>query len=154
MKYTQFLGSLALLATLGAAPLQAQVVGDPEVVANFLESYGLKVTRTQDQAGDPLLQSRVDETNFEVYFYDCQKGTCDSMQFSAGFDVAKPLAPATLNEWNRDKRFGKLYLDTKGNPHVEYDVNLDFDGVGAKNFNDTIDVWRVVLSEFRSYINW
>lgn len=145
---------LAMAMALGTLPAQAQVMGDPEVVASFLEDYGLRVTRDTDSTGDPLLSSRIEGTNFKVYFYGCEEFPCDSIQFSSGFDLAQPLSAMMINEWNRDKRFGKAYLDDEGDPYIELDVNLDMDGVGGRNFDDTIDLWRVVLSEFRTYINW
>ncbi len=145
---------MGLAMALGTLPAQAQVMGDPEVVASFLEDYGLRVTRDTDSTGDPLLSSRIEGTNFKVYFYGCEEFPCDSIQFSSGFDLAQPLSAMMINEWNRDKRFGKAYLDDEGDPYIELDVNLDMDGVGGRNFDDTIDLWRVVLSEFRTYINW
>ena len=145
---------LAMAVALGTVPAQAQVMGDPEVVASFLEDYGLRVTRETDVTGDPLLSSRIEGTNFKVYFYGCEKLPCDSIQFSSGFDLEQPLSAMKINEWNRDKRFGKAYLDDEGDPYIEFDVNLDIDGVGGRNFDDTIDLWRVVLNEFRTYINW
>lgn len=145
---------MGLAMALGTLPAQAQVMGDPEVVASFLEDYGLRVARDTDSTGDPLLSSRIEGTNFKVYFYGCEEFPCDSIQFSSGFDLAQPLSAMMINEWNRDKRFGKAYLDDEGDPYIELDVNLDMDGVGGRNFDDTIDLWRVVLSEFRTYINW
>ncbi|MBZ4023632.1 YbjN domain-containing protein [Rhodobacter sp. TJ_12] len=154
MKRYTFVGAVALAALVGATPVQSQVVGDPDVIRSFMESYGLQVSRDTDNAGDPRLSSRIEGTNFKVYFYGCNKGRCDSIQFSAGFDLRDPMSAWKINEWNRKKRFGKAYLDDEGDPYVEYDVNLDFDGCGGRNFDDTIDLWRVVLGEFRDFIDW
>lgn len=154
MKYRPIALSIVAAASLAAAPLQAQVVGDPDVIQNFLQSYGLQVSRDTDSSGDPRLSSRIEGTNFKVYFYGCKKGVCDSIQFSSGFDLSKPMSAWKINEWNRKKRFGKAYLDDEGDPYIEYDVNLDFDGCGGKNFDDTIDLWRVVLNEFKDFIDW
>jgi hypothetical protein len=147
--------SAALLAFALATPATAQVVGDVDVIASFLENYGLPVEKTVDPDGDPKLDSRIEGTRFSVYFYGCETGAvCDSLQFSTGFDLEQPMSLEQVNEWNRAKRYGKVYVDEDGDPYFEYDVNLDFDGIGAKNFDDTIDVWRAVLAEFRDFIDW
>lgn len=150
----QLLLGAAAASLLGLGAAQAQVVGDPDVIMNLLQDYGLKVTKGTDNVGDPLLSTRIEGTNFDIYFYSCDDGPCQSIQFSAGFDLDNPMSAGKINEWNRDKRFGKAYLDDDGDPHIEYDVNVDLDGVGAKNFDDTIDLWRVVLADFRDFIDW
>ncbi|MBD3785531.1 MAG: YbjN domain-containing protein [Sphingomonadales bacterium] len=150
----QLLLGAAAASLLGLGAAQAQVVGDLDVVMNLLQDYGLKVTKDTDIVGDPLLSTRIEGTNFDVYFYSCDEGPCQSIQFSAGFDLENPMSAGKINEWNRDKRFGKAYLDDEGDPYIEYDINLDYDGVGAKNFDDTIDLWRVVLADFRDFIDW
>ena len=145
----------AFVALWAALPAQAQVMADPDVVAAFLQDYGLKPQPGIDDQGDPMLSSSVDDTKFDVYFYGCTKAQdCSSVAFSAAFLTPEPLKYATLNGWNQKARFGRAYLDGEGNAVIEYDVNLDKDGVGGKNFTDTIDIWRSLLDDFRKHINW
>lgn len=144
----------ALLGAL-ALPAAAQVMADPDVVATFLEDYGLKVTRDTDDEGDPMLQSRIEGTYFDVFFYGCTEAkNCTSIEFSAVFETNAPMKYAEVNDWNRQNRFARAYLDDDGNPNIEFDVNLDFEGVGGKNFDDTIDLWRLALADFRKHINY
>ena len=49
-----------------------------------------------------------------------------------------------MNAWNRDRRFGKAYIDADGDIAIEMDVNL-WGGVTPKNLDDTFDWWRIVL---------
>lgn len=144
---------LPLLAVL-SQPVHAQVMGDPAVIKTLLTEFGLVVEQDTDDMGDPRLSSRIEGTHFDVLFYDCTPGPCQSIQFSAAFDMKEPMAPDALNAWNRDMRFGKAYLDDEGDPYVEMDINVDLDGIGRKNFDDTVDIWRTVLGEFRKYIGW
>lgn len=133
----------------------AQVLADPDTVQTMLETYGLKVKRGTDQAGGAMLSSRIEGTNFDVLFYGCQpQGSCDSIQFSTSFDLPNGLDAAQVNGWNRDRRYGKAYLDDQGDPILEYDINLDADGVGPKNFDSSIEIWRAVMADFRQYIGW
>lgn len=146
---------LVLFATLmmgTSAP--AQVVGDIDVIASLMRDYGLIVEKSVDHEGDPLLSTRLEGTHFGVYFYDCAPGPCSSIQFSAGFNMDNPLKPARIAEWNREKRFGKAYLDDEGDPFIEVDINLAADGIGRRNFEDSLDLWRAVLADFRNFIDW
>lgn len=145
----------ALLGAAMAQPVQAQVLADPEVVASFLEDYGLKVTRDTDDEGDPMLSSRIEGIYFDVFFYGCTEGQdCDSIEFSALFSGGEYVPLSVVNDWNGSNRFARAYIDEDGDPNLEFDVNLDFEGVGGRNFDNTIDVWRAVLSDFRQHINW
>lgn len=147
--------STLLALSLLASPAGAQVVGDPDVIRTLMTDFGLIVEKDMDDSGDPRLTSRIDGTGFGVYFYDCTADTnCQSIQFSAGFDLENPMSMQMVNEWNRGRRFGKVYLDDEGDPYIEMDINVDFEGVGRKNFDDSLDIWRLVLSEFRDHIDW
>lgn len=143
---------LALAALFQPWPAQAQVIGDPGAIRLMMLDSGLTASLGTDPEGDPIIKSRIDDTAFSVYFYHCEK-ICASMQFSAGFDLDQPMPVEQVNQWNRDRRFGKVYLDDDGDPFVEMDIGLAGDGIGRKNFKDALDTWRIVLSEFRDFID-
>ena len=145
---------LAAALALSAAAAPAQVVGDPEVIALLMGEHGLPVVAGTHPDGTPELQSRVDGTRFRVLFYGCEAGPCETVQFTTGFDLDRPMTAARINAWNRERRFGKAFLDGDGDPFVEMDVNLYGEGVGRRNFDDTLDLWRQVLSDFRIFIDW
>lgn len=147
---------VAFALSLTGQAAMAQVAADPDVIQAFLQGYGLQVTQSTDDVGDPLLESRIEGTYFQVYFYGCDDNghACTSVQFAAGFDKPEALSLTTVNTWNQETRFARAYLDDEGDPHLEYDVNLAVDGVGGKNFDDSIDIWRTVLADFRQTIDW
>ena len=143
-----------LVAAFCAAPsAYAQVQGDPEVIALLMEDAGLNARRSTAEDGAPMLQSNIDGIEFYVYFYDCAK-VCGALQFAAGFDLDEAMPMEMANLWNRDRRFGKVYLDRTGDPFVEMDIGLAGEGIGRDNFLDALDTWRVILSEFRDFIDW
>ncbi|WP_255469575.1 YbjN domain-containing protein [Paracoccus sp. FO-3] len=144
---------LVLAALIQAPAAQAQVMGDPEVIRLLMTDFGLPAKLTTDGAGDPLIESRIDGTSFQVYFYQCEK-TCGAIQFSAGFDLDDSMPESMANRWNREKRFGKVWLDETGDPFIEMDIGVAGDGIGRKNFDDALDAWRIVLSDFRDFIDW
>lgn len=148
--------SLLLAAALALTPLAApaQVVGDPEVISLLMRKFGLEVQAGTDSEGAPKLESRIDGTDFQVYFYTCERLPCGSIQFSTGFNLDAPMDPAKVNDWNRRKRFAKVYLDDEGDPYIDMDVNLWGKGIGDDTFDDTLDIWRMLLSDFRKEIDW
>lgn len=145
-----------LVAALAALPATApaQVLGDPEVMGLLMQEHGLPVSHATHPDGTPELHSRVDGLQFRILFYACDPRPCETIQFTTGFDLERRMPAARINDWNRERRFGKAFVDAEGDPFVEMDVNMYGDGVGRRNFEDTLDIWRQVLNDFRGYIDW
>lgn len=153
--------ALVLAATLasGAAQAQAQEqeldkngMTGPEVV-EWLQKAGYKAELSKDSDGDPLIKSATGGQNFNVYFYDCANTRCKALQFSAGFDLKTPLSLDKSNEWNRENRYLKAYLDDEGDPYVQYDVNVNA-GRTYSGLSDDFKVWTDMLSDFTDFIDW
>lgn len=124
----------------------------PEVAA-WLQAAGYKAQLDKDSVGDPMIKSSTDGIKFTIYFYDCVKGRCRSIQFSTGFDLDKGLALEKTNEWNRKNRYLKAFLDDENDPYVQYDVNLN-DGRTFSGLDDDFAVWINILPEFAKFIDW
>ncbi len=142
---------LILAACLSALPAHASIVGDPQQIAGIMAEMGMPATHGTDVQGLPMLESKVDDTLFNVYFYDCVP-LCRRMQFVTGFRLAVPMTTDDANAWNRDHPFGKLVLSDAGDPYVEMDIGVAADGLGRKNFEDALATWRAVLGDFRASI--
>ena len=144
----------ALGASVSAAAAEASA-SNPDSVLQALLEYGYTAKMEKAENGDPKITSRVSKTQFSVYFFGCEDGIkCKSIMISAGYDMDEGITALKINEWNRDKLFGKGYIDDDGDPFLEMDINLDFDGPGDKNFDDTLDWWRLVVEEFERFIDW
>jgi len=147
---------LAMLAAILVAPVaRAGEIIDatgPARILAVVQGYG-EAALTTDNLGDPLIQGRIGEKRYDLFFYDCDNGRrCKSLTFSAtweGGDVTDEM----MAGWNREKRFGKAYLDEDGNATVEMSVNLH-GGVTRVNLDDTIDWWRLVLDEFADFFDF
>nr|WP_281352114.1 YbjN domain-containing protein [Paracoccus aestuariivivens] len=141
-----------MAACLQPLPLfAAQVTGDPEIISKIMTEMGLAVTKGQDVEGLPMLESKIDDTLFNVFFYECHP-QCRRMQFVTGFQMTQPMTPADANEWNRENPFAKLVVAESGNPYLEMDIGLAGDGLGRENFEDAFQTWRAVLGDFRASI--
>ncbi|WP_232793370.1 YbjN domain-containing protein [Caulobacter hibisci] len=152
-----FAGALVALAPLAASAAPVVLHNDgltgPEV-AKWLQDAGYKAELTTDKSGDPLVKSAAEGVAFSIYFYDCEaKPRCKAIQFSAGFDLKAPLTAAKINEWNRNHRYLKAYIDDEGDPHIEYDVNVNA-GRTQAGLDDDFAVWTSMIGDFTTFIDW
>ncbi|MDQ7070451.1 MAG: YbjN domain-containing protein [Rhodobacterales bacterium] len=146
------LGLSSGLATTATAEITAT---DAYEVMTRMQKFGFIASMEADSDGDPKIVSRVSDTKFRVYFYGCENNdNCSSLHFRAGYDLANGITASKMNEWNREKRFAKAYIDDEGDPFLEMDVNLDFEGVGDENFEDSLDWWRLLVEDFEEFIDW
>ncbi len=145
---------LALMAALAAPAAGAEETIDatgPARILTLVQGYG-EAALTTDNLGDPLIEGRIGENDYELFFYDCKENRdCKTLTFSATWE-AEDLTDEMMADWNREKRFGKAYLDEAGNANVEMSVNLH-GGVTLVNLEDTIDWWRLVLVGFADYFD-
>ncbi len=132
------------------------LANDPAGILKRLQSYGYPATMTTDNQGDPKIETRVSDTKFNIYFYGCDNNhaNCTAIQFGAGYDLQDGISALKINEWNRDQRFAKAYIDDESDPFLEMDVNMFADGVGEKNFEDMVEIWRKQVENFEDYIDW
>ncbi|KSB90829.1 hypothetical protein AS593_16970 [Caulobacter vibrioides] len=146
--------ALAPAAALAASkPIHADGMTGPEVV-KWLQDAGYKAELLTDKTGDPHIKSAANGVNFDIYFYDCTaKPRCKAVQFSAGFDLKTPLSAGKINEWNRDNRYLKAYIDDDGDPYVQYDVNLNA-GRTIEVLDDDFGVWTSMINDFTKFIGW
>ena len=155
------LGLIAAVAPLLAGTADAQVrasptrmvtAADPQSIVQALQGAGYKAKLERDDAGDPRIESGASGARWYVNFYGCEKGAqCTTVTFSAGWSDAD-VTMARINEWNRDKRFSRAYLDKEDDPILEFDVDLDKGGVSGDLFIDNVEFWEASLGAFRSYI--
>ncbi len=75
------------------------------------------------------------------------------MELAAGFDLTNGMSFEKINEWNRDNRYIKGYLDTENDPYAEYEVNLS-PGRTYESLNDDFAIWRTALPKFKTFIGW
>ncbi len=147
---------LAAFLLTGPAPATAQTLVDAtqvDSIAAIAREYGEALVE-KDNTGDPMISGQIARTNYIVFFYGCTEGAdCTTIQFMSSYTNTDGVDAGVINTWNRDKRFGKAYLDDEGDPVVEMNVNL-WSGVHENNLNDTFDWWRVVLESFEEHIGF
>ena len=120
-----------------------------EEMAAIMRDGGFSPELTTDSQGDPLIRFKVEGFRSRVLFYGVERGKSASLQFAAGFE--HPLPVEAVNEWNRTKRFGKVYLDPDGDPFIEFDLDL-YGGVSAAHIEQAVSRWRSVLLRFTALL--
>jgi hypothetical protein len=147
-------------ALLGASTLAAATYPDGGLtgaeVVQVLQEKGYRAELTTDSGGDPLVQSSADGSSFSIYFYGCEgePARCDSIQFTAAFDVeGDGMSLADANVWNREHRFGRVYLDDESDPFLEMDVDVEF-GFTTEALGSNVETWVTVLPRFKEHIGF
>lgn len=146
--------SLLLLAPVAVTAQELVYADDPQIIAALIEDIGFPAEITTDNVGDPMIISSAHGYDFHVYFYDCIDNVdCQALQFGASFDMVDGMSLTRAHDFNRERRWAKVYLNDENDPLVEMDYNLR-GGVSVDNFNDTLDWWQIMMGEFVSYINF
>jgi hypothetical protein len=147
--------SAALAAAFAfAAPAQAANVTaqDPQSVVAALHGAGYQAKLTKDDTGDPMIESTSGGSKFVIFFFNCTKNVdCRTVQFYAGYTEHK-ADQAKMNTWNMNNRFGRGYISSHGAANVEMDVDLDDGGISAQLFEDNVEYWVTVMSEFEKFV--
>jgi hypothetical protein len=137
---------LALPLAARGTPLADGGVTAPEVAA-ALKNAGYPADISADRSGDPLIRSSTGKLLFDIYFYQC--GTelrCASIAFLAPFR-RKNASQAVVAAWNRDRRFGRAYMDAHGIAWIAMDVETSH-GMTTEALGANIDRWIGVMNAF------
>ena len=148
--------SLGLLASMAAAPAHAQLVNanDPAKIKAIVESQGWPAKLIDEPGDDPYIESSRNGMPFLIIFMNCTAGKqCKTLQYYMGFTGAANVPLDRFNAWNREKRFARAYLDEKGDPVLEMDVDLDFAGIPSRNVGETFKTWASLMDSFQTFIS-
>jgi hypothetical protein len=148
------LGGAFVAATAVSAQAQDLVTGSMvDEILNIARGYGSATLETQSN-GDPRITGKVEGVTYQVYFMNCTDNqNCEDLNFYAGFLDNKQTLEV-INAWNRDKRFGKAYLDSDLDAVVEFDVNLEKEGVTYSNLDANFQLWTLILDQYTTYIGY
>ena len=127
---------------------------NPDALVAIMRDLGYRTTLKTDSSGDPMIESKVAGLNTTIFFYRCtDHKDCKLIQFSTAFNTGGKGSPAKMAEWNKGHMLGVASLDSDFDPVIQMTVNM-FGGISHENFNDTVDWWDVVLTEFKEHIDF
>mgnify|MGYP000560105888 CR=1 FL=1 len=148
------LTALALLASTLGAPLAAKpVTADVAQIAAILQKEGYQAKRAGEVA-EPRIETAMSGYQMAIYFYGCDaKGQgCKSVQFYAGFNPDTSPTLEAMNDYARDNRWGRIYLDKEGVAVIEMDVDLEAGGMSEALFLDNMAYWDTILTKFADFV--
>ncbi|AMG74537.1 MULTISPECIES: YbjN domain-containing protein [Sphingopyxis] len=147
--------AMATIATLAAVPAHAELVNasNPATIKAIVESQGWPATLVSKPGDDPYIESNRNGLKFLVLFMNCTEGrNCKTLQYYMGFSDAKQVPLEKFNQWNKEKRFARAYRDDEGDPVLEMDVDVDFNGIPRENIGETFNTWSSLMDTFREFI--
>ncbi len=106
------------LTSAGSSPAYAEELVDatmPERIYEIARGFG-SAELGKDSQGDPASSGESDGTSTGCISMAAPKGGSATTSSSPPAGAA-PRFLEKINEWNRDKRFGKAYIDSDGDPH-------------------------------------
>ncbi len=124
--------------------------GDTSVILEIAKSFG-SASLERDSSGDPAIIGRTEGLKYGITFHSCNNRKCDDLLFMSAFSTTG-VSSSKVNEWNKTRRFGKVYLDDEGDPHIELAANLDY-GICKKNLEDTFELWVNVLKDAKGKLS-
>jgi hypothetical protein len=146
--------TVALVLVIAAQPAAARDLPagglTREQVSSWLTGQGLTPNPRTDSNGASIVSSAVNGVNFDIYFFDCDSDRCRSIQFAAGW-TNNGATGERVNEWNRDHRFIRAYLDRQGNPFGEYDLVISPGGTWEE-IDHAMDNWKSMIVDFKTFI--
>lgn len=153
MQALRLTGFAAAFAAAAALPSQAQSWVDGsqvDEVATLARGYGTASAETSSN-GAPMIVGEANGLSYRIFFQNCtDDADCRDIRFYSVFIGNKPTLEM-MNEWNRDKRWGKAYADSDLDAVIEWDVNL-VHGVAPQNLDDSIRIWTTILDQYATFI--
>jgi len=142
---------LSLSSQMAAAadlPAGGMTTGD---VVKWLQDAGYKAQLYPLKNGGNAVASASDGYTWKIYMYDCKGDRCGSMQFSMGLSTKGAFNAAKMNQWSKDNRWARAYVDDVNDPWLEYDVDLTPGGT-YELLNDEFATWRMTVKHFHDFL--
>jgi hypothetical protein len=121
-----------------------------DVVA-WLRDQGLAGKITTDPLDHKIVSTAAAGTPFNVYFFDCDNDRCGSIQFEATWPTNGKIAATRVNDWNRQKRWARGYLNAN-QIYVEMDCDLT-PGGSYELLNDELATWKKTVDSFKTFFS-
>lgn len=151
----------ALVAIAGSVGLStpavaAGVVANPSQLSPVMKKAGYTVEQKSEGAEIWLRASNGKESYpFSVLFYGCDDKTtanCKSVQFYSNFTPKKKLTLEAMNDYARDNRWGRIYIDKQSNAVIEMDVDMEDGGMSEALYLDNLEYFEAMMDRFATFV--
>ena len=125
-----------------------------EQMAAILQDQGYRAVIGATADGLPEIESGAQGRSYWVYLYDCNDETpkaCTNLTFFTYIEKSDAMTLEAVNDWNLSRRFGRAYLDQKGNANLSMDIDL-IGGVTRANLEDWLLWWDDRIAKFNQHM--
>ena len=153
MRYKVVFALGLLASSVPAQTAGKNVTADPATVAAAMQTAGYQAKIEHLSNGLPYIQSGSGGYPFRVFFLGCDKGgkACKTVQLFAGFATGKSPSLEKMNAYQRDNRWGRVYIDEEDDPVIEMDIDLEAGGMSEELFKDNLQYWEYVMGNFATF---
>ncbi len=150
------LALVSLACLMASAAAQAQTTPQevilsvtPDEMAKILQDIGYRAEILKNDEGKRRIRTRIASWTVTLNFYSCEdkETNCKSIGLRSFFINETKKTIAFANDWNRTKRFSKVYIDNDNDINIEFDL-LFRNGVTQANIRANLDVFEDQLKEF------
>ena len=128
-----------------------------DIMGEILDEEGYAYTVDTDGAGDPKIvvePGDLGAQSVEVEYYNCTGSSsqnCEDFLMKAVFKPSKGATLKVLNNFNRENRWVRVYLDDDNTAVVEMDINAD-GGLGKESLKILVGLFFSVTTDFAEAI--
>ena len=145
---------MAALFSLTSAPaLASNIVADVDHIAGVLERAGY-APELGANAGERFITAQANGYKFLVLPLGCDdnKSNCRSVQFFISFNPQSSPSLEAMNNYARENRWGRIYLDKDGDPALEFDLDLERGGMSEELFLDNLAYWEATIDAYAKFV--
>jgi Putative bacterial sensory transduction regulator len=148
-----FVLAAALSAALAGPAMARNVTADISQIAALLKSKG-ETLEIKSAADDPYIRVTGEGYDYSIFAYGCddKDANCKSVQFYAAFNPKVSPELQAMNDYARDNRWGRIFLDKEGDPAIEFDVDLEKGGMSEALFLDNVAYWEAIIDKYGDFV--
>lgn len=128
-----------------------------DIMGEILDEEGYSYEVDTDGAGDPKITvepGNLGAQSVEVEYYNCTGNSsqkCEDFLMKAVFKPSKGATLKVLNNFNRENRWVRVYLDDDNTAVVEMDINAD-GGLGKESLKILVGLFFSITTDFAEAI--
>ncbi len=116
------------------------------------KGYKAEIKVAKDDSEETRILSAAEGYHFAIYFYAMSdEGRAKNIQYCLSFDARSDITNDKALDWNRHYRYGRMYLNDKGEPFLEMDRDLEH-GCTTEAVDNDLERWFSLISTFAKFL--
>ncbi len=93
-------------------------ISDPEL-QSLMQDLGYRAELLADSSGDPQIRMAMNGFTVNIYTYGYTLDNCKTLLFRLGFDLTDGTSLKAVNDYNRTKIWGRVWMDDESDSWLE-----------------------------------